>query len=62
MKPAVRDFTPTDDADPGEVDSFNQMIRELRDQGAALGPADDERSSSRHERRFDPIQQESSET
>jgi hypothetical protein len=32
MKPPVRDFAPTDDGDPAEVDAFNEMIRELRNQ------------------------------
>ena len=35
LKPPVRDFTPVDDGDPSEVDAFNQMIRELRDQSPA---------------------------
>jgi hypothetical protein len=30
LKPPVRDFSPSDDADPSEVDAFNRMIRELR--------------------------------
>jgi hypothetical protein len=35
LKPPVRDFTPTDDGDPAEVDVFNRMIRELRNQTPA---------------------------
>jgi len=35
LKPPVRDFTPVDDGDPSEVDAFNQMIREFRDQNLA---------------------------
>ncbi|MBI3680289.1 MAG: hypothetical protein HY235_07815 [Acidobacteria bacterium] len=38
LKPPVRDFTPVDDGDPSEVDAFNQMIRELRDQNPAAQP------------------------
>ncbi len=38
LKPPVRDFTPVDDGDPSEVDTFNQMIRELRDQNPAAQP------------------------
>jgi hypothetical protein len=55
MKPPVRDFAPTDDGDPAEVDAFNEMIRELRDQGSTPGQAQNESASSRHERRFHPI-------
>jgi hypothetical protein len=32
LKPPVEDFTPADNGDPSEVDSFNAMIRELRNQ------------------------------
>ena len=32
LKPPVREFAPSDDNDPSEVDAFNQMIRELRNQ------------------------------
>jgi hypothetical protein len=32
LEPPVREFSPTDDGDPSEVDAFNAMIRELRDQ------------------------------
>ncbi len=35
LKPPVRDFTPADDGDPSEVDTFNQMIRGLRDHNPA---------------------------
>jgi len=35
LKPPVRDFAPTDDSDPSEVDAFNEMIRELRNQNPA---------------------------
>lgn len=38
LKPPVRDFSPTDDGDPSEVDEFNQMIRELRNQNPAAPP------------------------
>ena len=38
LKPPVRDFTPVDDGDPFEVDAFNQMIRELRDQNPVAQP------------------------
>jgi hypothetical protein len=39
LKPPVEDFTPTDYGDPSEVDSFNAMIRALRNLGSA-GQAD----------------------
>ena len=39
LKPPVRDFTPSDDGDPSEVDAFIKMIRELRHQRPAA-PAD----------------------
>ena len=35
LKPPVRDFAPSDDGDPAEVDAFNRMIRHLRDQNFA---------------------------
>ena len=35
LKPPVREFAPSDDSDPSEVDAFNQMIRELRNQSPA---------------------------
>jgi hypothetical protein len=38
LKPPVRDFTPADTGDPSEVDAFNRMIRELRDQSPAAIP------------------------
>jgi hypothetical protein len=38
LKPPVWDFTPVDDADPSEVDAFNQMIRNLRDRSPATQP------------------------
>ena len=38
LKPPVRDFFPTDDGDPSEVDAFNAMIRDLRDQELAVRP------------------------
>ena len=38
LKPPVWDFTPVDDGDPSEVDAFNQMIRELREQNIAAQP------------------------
>jgi hypothetical protein len=36
LKPPVWDFSPTDDGDPYEVDTFNAMIRGLRDQDSAV--------------------------
>jgi hypothetical protein len=33
LKPPVRDFVPSDDGDPSEVDAFIKMIREFRRQG-----------------------------
>jgi len=42
LKAAVWDFAPTDDADPAEVDAFNEMIRELRDKdGRSVRPANE---------------------
>ena len=35
LKPPVWDFRPSDDGDPSEVDAFNHMIRELRNQNPA---------------------------
>jgi len=35
LKPPVREFTPSDDGDAREVDAFNRMIRNLRNQSAA---------------------------
>jgi hypothetical protein len=35
LKPPVRDFTPSDDGDPSEVDAFIETIRELRRQSQA---------------------------
>jgi hypothetical protein len=35
LKPPVTEFCPTDDGDPSEVDAFNRMIRELRNQNSA---------------------------
>jgi hypothetical protein len=35
LKPPVRDFVPSDDGDPSEVDAFLKMIRDLRRQGPA---------------------------
>jgi hypothetical protein len=32
LQPPVRDFAPSDDSDPSEVDAFNQLIRKLRNQ------------------------------
>lgn len=34
-RPVVRDFKPNDHGDPAEVDAFNKMIRELRNQSPA---------------------------
>jgi hypothetical protein len=36
LRPPVWDFCPADDGDPSEVDAFNAMIRELRDQDPAV--------------------------
>ena len=38
LKPPVREFDPSDDTDPAEVDAFNQMIRQLRNQSPATLP------------------------
>jgi hypothetical protein len=38
LKPPVRDFAPFDDGDPAEVDAFNKMIREIRNQSSAPQP------------------------
>ncbi len=38
LKPPVWDFSPADDGDPREVDAFNAMIRELRDQDLGVRP------------------------
>ena len=35
LKPAIQSFTLSDDADPSEVDRFNTMVRQLRDQSPA---------------------------
>ena len=35
LKPPVRDFAPSDDGDPSEVDAFIKMIREFRHQSPA---------------------------
>ena len=35
LKPPVREFAPSDDSDPFEADTFNRMIRELRNQSPA---------------------------
>ncbi|MGA2715874.1 MAG: hypothetical protein ABSG41_22455 [Bryobacteraceae bacterium] len=35
LKPPVREFAPSDDSDPAEVDAFIKMIRELRNQSSA---------------------------
>ena len=35
LKPPVRDFVPSDDGDPSEVDAFIKMIREFRRQSPA---------------------------
>jgi hypothetical protein len=37
-KAPVWDFSPADDGDPREVDAFNAMIRELRDQDPGVHP------------------------
>jgi len=36
LKPPVRDFVPSDDGDPSEVDAFIRMIREFRRQSPAI--------------------------
>jgi len=36
LKPPVREFDPSDDGDPSEVDAFNQMIREVRNQSPSF--------------------------
>ena len=36
LKPPIRNFSPSDDGDPAEVDAFNRMIRELRNQSPAV--------------------------
>jgi hypothetical protein len=38
LKAPVQEFCAVDDGDPSEVDAFNQMIRELRNQGPAVRP------------------------
>jgi len=38
LKPPVQDFAPTDSGDPSEVDRFNAMIRQLRNQSFAAQP------------------------
>ena len=35
LKPPVRNFAPSDDGDPSEVDAFIKMIRDLRHQSPA---------------------------
>jgi hypothetical protein len=35
LKTAVREFAPSDDSDPSEADTFNRMIRGLRNQSPA---------------------------
>jgi hypothetical protein len=41
LKEPIKTFSPSDDADPSEVDRFNAMIRELRNQNPAA-PVDRE--------------------
>ena len=36
LKPPVRDFAPSDEGDPSEVDAFNEMVRKLRNQSPAV--------------------------
>jgi hypothetical protein len=31
LKPPVREFAPSDESDPFEADTFNRMIRDLRE-------------------------------
>ncbi|MGH9658903.1 MAG: hypothetical protein ACRD96_10185 [Bryobacteraceae bacterium] len=38
LKPPFRDFSPVDDGDSSEVDAFNQIIRELRNQNPTVRP------------------------
>jgi hypothetical protein len=45
LKPPVRDFSAADDGDPCEVDAFNALIRELRDQELPVRLKLDERSA-----------------
>jgi hypothetical protein len=37
LKPAVREFAPSDDGDPSEVDAFIEMIRKLRRESQSAG-------------------------
>jgi hypothetical protein len=37
LKPPVRDFAPSDDSDPSEVDAFIEMIRKLRHRSQSAG-------------------------
>jgi hypothetical protein len=46
MKAPVRQFEPTDDSNPAEVDAFNRMIREIRNNNPAPDPAENEPSPS----------------
>jgi hypothetical protein len=36
LKPPVRDFDPSYDGDPSEVDAFIKLIRDLRNQSPAV--------------------------
>lgn len=38
LKPPIWDFSPADDGDPYEVDQFNALIRELRNQDSTVKP------------------------
>jgi hypothetical protein len=37
LKSPVRDFAPSDDGDPSEVDAFIEMIRNLRHRSRPVG-------------------------
>jgi hypothetical protein len=38
LKPPVIEFEPDDDADPSEVDSFNAMVRQIRNERSSIPP------------------------
>jgi hypothetical protein len=39
LKPPVHEFGPSDNGDPSDVDAFNKIIRELRNQSMAVAPS-----------------------
>ena len=45
LNPPVLDFSPLDQGDPAEADTFNDFIRDLRNQSAAI-PGVEERPPS----------------